>query len=69
MKRLTPWLNSLKRGVRMTIDIVRARRANWLQVAGLAVFAAGGFVLALWLGLFISGIFLAVIGWALDGDR
>ncbi|MEU8086328.1 hypothetical protein AB0B57_22300 [Micromonospora sp. NPDC049101] len=45
---------------------VRKRRANWLQVIGLAVFAAGGFVLAVWFGLFLAGAFLCVIGWAVD---
>lgn len=45
---------------------VRAHVANALQVAGLAVFASGGFVIALWLGLFLAGIFLCVIGWAVD---
>jgi hypothetical protein len=32
----------------------------------LAVFTAGGFALALWLGLFLAGAFLCLIGWAVD---
>lgn len=45
---------------------IRGHSANALQVAGLAVFASGGFVLALWLGLFLTGIFLCLVGWAVD---
>lgn len=70
MRRMTRWRNFLRRGTRTTIDavsrFVRAHVANALQVAGLAVFASGGFVIALWLGLFLAGIFLCVIGWAVD---
>lgn len=46
--------------------LVRSQRANALQVAGLGLFAAGAFTLAMWLGLFVAGVFLCLIGWAVD---
>ena len=64
------WLNSWKPGMRTMTEVARGyvlkHRANTLQVCGLACIAAGGFVLALWLGLFLTGIFLCLIGWAVD---
>ncbi len=66
MKRMTHWRNTLKRGALTTINAVKGHQASGLQVAGLAVFAAGGFVLALWLGLFLLGAFLCLVGWAVD---
>jgi hypothetical protein len=73
MKNVTRWLSSLKLGTRKTTDTVRAltlkHRANTLQVAGLACIAGGGFVIALWLGLFMAGAFLCLIGWAVDEDE
>lgn len=66
-------MNSLKRGMQTATEtigkarvIAKANRAGALQVAGLAVFAAGGFALGLWLGLFLAGAFLCLIGWAVD---
>ncbi|MEV6638426.1 hypothetical protein AB0M54_47710 [Actinoplanes sp. NPDC051470] len=70
MKNVTRFLSSWKPGTTKTINVARgfARKhsANTLQVSGLACIAAGGFVIALWLGLFMAGAFLCLIGWAVD---
>jgi hypothetical protein len=43
--------------------------AAFLQVAGLAVFAAGCWVLAPWLGLMALGFFAAGVGVVLELER
>lgn len=68
--RLTSfWL----RGVQTTISGVTALAESFishlpslLQLAGLASIAAGGFALAVWLGLVVTGVMLCLIGWAVD---
>jgi hypothetical protein len=38
-----------------------------VELAGLAAFVAAGWLIAPWLGLFVAGLCLLVIGQALDG--
>ncbi len=70
MTNVTRWLNSWKLGTRKTTEAVRLNvlkhRANTLQVSGLTCIAAAGFVIAVPLGLFVGGLFLCLIGWAVD---
>lgn len=56
----------MQRTISAVSGFVKSQRANALQVAGLATISAAGFALALPLGLFVAGVFLCVIGWAVD---
>lgn len=70
MKNVMRFKNTLLRGMKTTTGKVRtfisAVAANTLQIVGLAVIASGFFVLALWLGLIVAGLMIALIGWAID---
>jgi hypothetical protein len=51
------------------LALARIVAPTLLQVVGLAFAVTGLYVLTPWLGFLALGICLAVIGWALDGDR
>jgi len=54
-------------------ELMRAVVSSVLELAGLTLVAVAGFLLAPWVGAFLAGVGLVVVGLALDpparGDR